>query len=143
MHNDEIFNNTIAHFDEFLIFLVSSRDIKSFQQNSDKSYTVVFNSNKAVVFTIMAIKRGFQYLLKRLYDLSLDETYSFQEKSKELYYSILIYEICEHINNDIFRPVFFEECDDTIYFYDINENKIAFSKEFGSFEVSIYNKYLQ
>lgn len=143
MYKNETFDDTVAYFNTFLIFLTSLRAIKSFQRNSDQSYTVVFNNNKAVVFTVLALKKGFQYILKRLYDLSLDETYSFQEKSKELYCSIVIYEVCKHISDVKFKPISIEDKDGIIYFYDINENKIAFSKGVGSFEVYIYNKYLQ
>lgn len=142
MNNDENINNTIISFNKLLIFLVQSGDIKSFQQNSDLSYTLIFNGNKSAVITTIALKKGYQYLLKQLYDISFDASYNFQNKSMELYYSILIYEICKHVDSDI-KPIFFEEEDDTVYFYDENDNKIAFSKGFGSFKVNIYNKFLK
>lgn len=142
MNNDENINNAIISLNKLLIFLVQSGDIKSFQQNSDLSYTLIFNGNKSAVITTIALKKGYQYLLKQLYDISLDASYNFQNKSMELYYSILIYEICKHVNSDI-KPIFFEEEDDTVYFYDENDNKIAFSKGFGSFKVNIYNKFLK
>ncbi len=142
MNNDENINNAIISLNKLLIFLVQSGDIKSFQQNSDLSYTLIFNGNKSAVITTIALKKGYQYLLKQLYDISLDASYNFQNKSMELYYSILIYEICKHVDSDI-KPIFFEEEDDTVYFYDENDNKIAFSKGFGSFKVNIYNKFLK
>ena len=142
MNNDENINNAIISLNKLLIFLVQSGDIKSFQQNSDLSYTLIFNGNKSAIITTIALKKGYQYLLKQLYDISLDASYNFQNKSMELYYSILIYEICKHVDSDI-KPIFFEEEDDTVYFYDENDNKIAFSKGFGSFKVNIYNKFLK
>ena len=142
MNNDENINNAIISLNKLLIFLVQSGDIKSFQQNSDLSYTLIFHGNKSAVITTIALKKGYQYLLKQLYDISLDASYNFQNKSMELYYSILIYEICKHVDSDI-KPIFFEEEDDTVYFYDENDNKIAFSKGFGSFKVNIYNKFLK
>lgn len=105
MNNDENINNAIISLNKLLIFLVQSGDIKSFQQNSDLSYTLIFNGNKSAVITTIALKKGYQYLLKQLYDISLDASYNFQNKSMELYYSILIYEICKHVNSDI-KPIF-------------------------------------